>query len=53
MATKTTKKASMHVPYETMTKAEDSKKLSKAGKWLREHPHGRGDVIVYDRSILY
>ncbi|MDR0732610.1 MAG: hypothetical protein LBF08_00920 [Dysgonamonadaceae bacterium] len=29
------------------------KNLSKFGEWRRKHPHGFGDVIINDPSILY
>ena len=32
---------------------KQTKELSKAGKWFRDHPHGLGDVIINDRRILY
>lgn len=28
------------------------KKLSKAGQWFRDHPHGLDGVVIYDRRIL-
>jgi hypothetical protein len=43
---KTTKKTAK-------SKAEKPKKLSKLGRWMRDHPNGLGGVIIYDESILY
>ena len=34
-------------------KETGKKELSQAGKWLKNHPRGLGDVIIYDRRILY
>jgi hypothetical protein len=42
--TTTTKKA-------TAKKAVKPKKLSKLGEWMRSHPIG--DMIIYDKSVLY
>jgi len=29
------------------------KELSKAGQWLRDHPHGLDGFVVNDKRILY
>jgi hypothetical protein len=31
----------------------EPKKLSPLGEWIRKHPHGFGDVIINDPSILH
>jgi hypothetical protein len=53
MAATTTKKTVKRTTAKATLKAEKPKKLSKLGQWMREHPHGLGDVIIYDKSILY
>jgi len=34
-------------------KEKQPKELSKAGQWLRDHPHGLEGFVVNDRRILY
>ena len=53
MATTTTKKTVKKATAKETLKAATSKKISKLGQWMREHPHGLGDVIINDQSILY
>jgi hypothetical protein len=53
MAATTTKKTVKRTTAKATVKAVASKKLSKAGRWMRAHPDRRHDVIIYDQSILY
>jgi hypothetical protein len=34
-------------------KETGKKELSQAGKWFRDHPNRKENVIIYDRRILY
>ena len=34
------------------TEYQEPKRLSKAGQWMREHPHGLEGVVINDRRIL-
>jgi len=36
-----------------VTEKKESKELSKAGQWFREHPRGLEGVVINDRRILY
>jgi hypothetical protein len=47
MAT-TTKKTAKRTE---QNKAENPKKLSKLGEWMRAHP--KGDMIINDERVLY
>ena len=51
MATTTKKGTPKSAPRKAAVKTEKPKKLSKLGQWMREHP--KGDMIIYDQSVLY
>jgi hypothetical protein len=53
MATATKKTTAKSASCKAAVKAEKPKKISKLGKWMRENPNRRDDVIIYDQSILY
>jgi hypothetical protein len=53
---KTTKKKETKKDAVSTAKSEvetKPKKLSPLGEWIRKHPHGFGDVIINDPSILH
>jgi hypothetical protein len=51
MAATTTKKTVKRATAQATVKAVASKKLSKAGRWMRTHP--KGDMIINDPRILH